>query len=106
MVIRNEYPEQKDVKEEPPRSGVFVCRCGNNIAGVVDVPSIKEYAATLGNVVFAEENLYTCSQDTQEKIKKAIEEHKLNRGVVASCPPRTPEPLFEETIGAGGLTRC
>ncbi len=105
MVIRKEYPEQKDVKEESPRIGVFVCRCGNNIAGVVDVPSVKEYAATLGNVVFAEENLYTCSQDTQEKIKKAIEEHKLNRVVVASCSPRTHEPLFRETIREASLNQ-
>ena len=78
MVRRKEYPEQKDVKEEEPRIGVFVCRCGNNIAGVVDVPGVKDYAGSMGNVVYAEENLYTCSQDTQEKIKKAIEEHKLN----------------------------
>jgi heterodisulfide reductase subunit A-like polyferredoxin len=104
-VSRKEYPEQKDVQEEAPRIGVFVCRCGNNIGGVVDVPSIKEYAGSLGNVVFAEENLYTCSQDTQEKIKKAIEEHKLNRVVVASCSPRTHEPLFQETIREAGLNR-
>jgi heterodisulfide reductase subunit A-like polyferredoxin len=105
MVSRKEYPEQKDVKEEVPRIGVFVCRCGNNIGGVVDVPGIKEYAESLGNVVFADENLYTCSQDTQEKIKKAIEEHQLNRVVVASCSPRTHEPLFQETIREAGLNR-
>ncbi|MDI6753865.1 MAG: FAD-dependent oxidoreductase [Thermodesulfobacteriota bacterium] len=105
MVSRKEYPEQKDVKEEAPRIGVFVCRCGNNIGGVVDVPTIKEYASSLGNVVFADENLYTCSQDTQEKIKKAIEENKLNRVVVASCSPRTHEPLFQETIREAGLNR-
>ncbi len=105
MVSRKEYPEQKDVQEEAPRIGVFVCRCGNNIGGVVDVPSIKEYAGSLGNVVFADENLYTCSQDTQEKIKKAIEENKLNRVVVASCSPRTHEPLFQETIREAGLNR-
>ncbi|MDO8956684.1 MAG: FAD-dependent oxidoreductase, partial [Deltaproteobacteria bacterium] len=105
MVSRKEYPEQKDVQEEAPRIGVFVCRCGNNIGGVVDVPSIKEYAGSLGNVVFADENLYTCSQDTQEKIKKAIEEHQLNRVVVASCSPRTHEPLFQETIREAGLNR-
>jgi len=104
-VTRKEYPEQKDVKKEEPRIGVFVCRCGNNIGGVVNVPSIKEYANSLGNVVYADENLYTCSQDTQEKIKKAIEEHKLNRVVVASCSPRTHEPLFQETIREAGLNR-
>jgi heterodisulfide reductase subunit A-like polyferredoxin len=105
MVTRKEYPEQKDVKEENPRIGVFVCRCGNNIGGVVNVPAVKDYAASLGNVVFAEENLYTCSQDTQEKIKKAVEEHKLNRVIVASCSPRTHEPLFQETIREAGLNR-
>jgi heterodisulfide reductase subunit A-like polyferredoxin len=105
MVTRKEYPQQKEVKEEEPRIGVFVCRCGNNIGGVVDVPAVREYAATLGNVVYADENLYTCSQDTQEKLKKAIEEHKLNRVVVASCSPRTHEPLFQETIREAGLNR-
>jgi heterodisulfide reductase subunit A-like polyferredoxin len=104
-VTRKGYPEPKDVKMEEPRIGVFVCRCGNNIGGVVNVPSIKEYASSLGNVVYADENLYTCSQDTQEKIKKAIEEHKLNRVVVASCSPRTHEPLFQETIREAGLNR-
>ncbi len=105
MVTRKEYPEQKEVKDEAPRIGVFICRCGNNIGGVVNVPGIKEYAASLGNVVFADENLYTCSQDTQEKIKKAIEEHNLNRVIVASCSPRTHEPLFQETIREAGLNR-
>ncbi len=105
LVARKEYPEQKDVREEEPRIGVFVCRCGNNIGGVIDVPAVKEYAASLGAVVFADENLYTCSQDTQEKIKKAIEEHKLNRVIVASCSPRTHEPLFQETIREAGLNR-
>ena len=103
MVARKEYPAQKEVKEEEPRIGVFVCHCGNNIGGVVNVPAVKEYAASLGSVVFADENLYTCSQDTQEKIKKAIEEHRLNRVIVASCTPRTHEPLFQETIREAGL---
>jgi len=105
LVTRKEYPAQKEVQEEEPRIGVFVCRCGNNIGGVIDVPAVKEYAASLGAVVFADENLYTCSQDTQEKLKKAIEEHKLNRVIVASCSPRTHEPLFQETIREAGLNR-
>ncbi|NWF54918.1 MAG: FAD-dependent oxidoreductase [Syntrophaceae bacterium] len=105
LVARKEYPPQKEVKEEEPRIGVFVCRCGNNIGGVIDVPAVKEYAASLGAVVFADENLYTCSQDTQEKIKKMIEEHRLNRVIVASCSPRTHEPLFQETIREAGLNR-
>ena len=105
MVGLKEYPEERDVSGEAPRIGVFVCRCGSNIGGVVDVPGIKEYAASLPDVVYAEENLYTCSQDTQVKIKKAIEEHRLNRVVVASCSPRTHEPLFQETIREAGLNR-
>jgi heterodisulfide reductase subunit A-like polyferredoxin len=105
MVARKEYPDEREVKGEEPRIGVFVCRCGNNIGGVVDVPGVKEYAASLGNVVYADENLYTCSQDTQEKIKKAVEEHHLNRVIVASCSPRTHEPLFQETIREAGLNR-
>jgi heterodisulfide reductase subunit A len=105
LVTRKEYPVEREVQEEEPRIGVFVCRCGNNIGGVIDVPAVKEYAASLGAVVFADENLYTCSQDTQEKLKKAIEEHKLNRVIVASCSPRTHEPLFRETIREAGLNR-
>jgi len=69
---------------------------------VVDVKSVVEYAKTLPNVVYAEENLYSCSQDTQEKIKELIKEHNLNRVVVASCSPRTHEPLFQETIQEAG----
>jgi len=103
MVARKEYPEQKDVAQEAPRIGVFVCRCGSNIGGVLDVPGLKEYAGSLGNVVYTDENLYTCSQDTQERIKKAIDEQGLNRVVVASCSPRTHEPLFQETIREAGL---
>ncbi len=98
-----EYPPEKDVSAEEPRVGVFVCHCGINIGGVVNVPQVKEFAATLDNVVLAEENLYTCSQDTQERIKALIQEHNLNRVVVASCSPRTHEPLFRETVREAGL---
>jgi len=103
QVVRKEYPPEWDVANEEPRIGVFVCHCGINIGGVVNVPRVKEYARTLKNVAYAEENLYTCSQDTQEKMKKAIIEHRLNRVVVASCSPRTHEPLFRETLREVGL---
>jgi len=89
---------EKDVSKEEPRIGVFVCHCGINIGGVVDVPSVMKYARTLPNVVHAEENLYTCSYDTQRAIKEKIMEHNLNRVVVAACSPRTHEPLFQSTI--------
>ena len=100
-----ELPPERDVRYEKPRIGVFVCHCGVNIGGVVDVPEVRGYAATLPYVAYVEENLYTCSQDTQEQIKKAIVDHHLNRVVVASCSPRTHEPLFQDTIQAAGLNR-
>jgi heterodisulfide reductase subunit A len=105
LVERKEYPEEIGVFGQPPRIGVFVCHCGVNIGGVVDVPSVVEYAKNLPNVVYAEHNLYTCSSDTQEAIKKIIAEQGLNRVVVASCTPRTHEPLFQETIREAGLNR-
>ena len=105
LVKEKVYPPERDVRGEEPRIGVFVCHCGINIGGVVNVPEVKEYASTLPNVVFADENLYTCSQDTQEKIKEIIAEHRLNRVVVASCSPRTHEPMFQETIREAGLNR-
>ncbi|MEW6243426.1 MAG: NAD(P)-binding protein [Bacillota bacterium] len=102
-VSAKQYPKERDVRNKRPRIGVFVCHCGINIGGVVRVPEIVEYARTLPYVVYAEENLYTCSQDTQDKIKALIEEHDLNRIVVASCSPRTHEPLFQQTIREAGL---
>ncbi len=105
LVTKKEYPPERDVSREEPRIGVFVCNCGINIGGVVNVPSVVEYARTLPGVVYAEENLFTCSQDTQQKITQTIDEHKLNRVVVASCTPRTHEPLFQETLAEAGLNR-
>jgi len=90
---------------DPARIGVFVCHCGINIAGVVDVSAVKEYAASLPNVVCVDENLYSCSQDTQENMKKKISEFDINRVVVAACTPRTHEPLFQETIQESGLNK-
>jgi len=97
------WPEEKDVTLEEPRIGVFICHCGSNIAGVVDVKAVEEYAATLPDVVYVERNLFSCSQDTQEQLAKRIKEQKLNRIVVAACTPRTHEPLFRETLKAAGL---
>ena len=105
LVKKKEYPTERDIRGEPPRIGVFICFCGINIGGVVDVPQVVEYARTLPRVVYAESNLYTCSQDTQERIKETIAEYGLNRVVVASCTPRTHEPLFQETIQEAGLNR-
>ncbi|PIP08861.1 MAG: heterodisulfide reductase, partial [Syntrophobacteraceae bacterium CG23_combo_of_CG06-09_8_20_14_all_50_8] len=106
LAIKKEYPPEDEVKpEEEARIGVFVCHCGINIGGVVNVPAVKEYAGTLPDVVHVDENLYTCSQDTQEKIKNAIKEKGLNRVIVASCSPRTHEPMFQETIREAGLNK-
>ncbi|HEX7974377.1 MAG TPA: FAD-dependent oxidoreductase [Anaerolineales bacterium] len=97
------YPPERDVSEESPRMGVFVCHCGINIGGVVNVAEVVEYARTLPGVAYAERNLYTCSQDTQQKITAKVLEQGLNRVVVASCTPRTHEPLFQDTIRQAGL---
>jgi heterodisulfide reductase subunit A-like polyferredoxin len=105
LTKKKDYPEEVDVKGQEPRIGVFVCHCGINIGGVVNVQEVREYAKTLGGVAYVDENLYTCSQDTQEKIKKAVQENQLNRVVVASCSPRTHEPMFQETIREMGLNK-
>ncbi|MCD6176928.1 MAG: FAD-dependent oxidoreductase, partial [Candidatus Cloacimonetes bacterium] len=97
------YPEEKKVEGQKPRIGVFVCHCGINIGSVVDVPGAVEFAKKLPNVVYAGDNLFTCSQDTQIKMKGIIEEYKLNRVVVASCSPSTHEALFQETMREAGL---
>jgi heterodisulfide reductase subunit A len=103
--MEKEYPPEIDVAGAEPRIGVFICHCGINIAGVVDVKEVLEYARQLDNVVYTETNLYTCSQDTQDKIRETITEHNINRFVVASCTPRTHEPLFQDTLRAAGLNR-
>ncbi|MEO0079484.1 MAG: FAD-dependent oxidoreductase [candidate division WOR-3 bacterium] len=101
--MRSAECAERDVRGEPPRVGVFVCHCGVNIGAVVNVPSVVEFARTLPFVVYAEENLYSCSSDAQQRIREKILEHRLNRVVVASCSPRTHEPLFQATLVEAGL---
>ena len=101
---KEKVPEVNVVNERP-RIGVFVCRCGTNIAGIVDVPSVAEFAKTLPYVEYATDNLYACSQDTQESISQIIREKNLNRVVVAACTPKTHEPLFQETLVNAGLNK-
>lgn len=91
--------------KEEPRIGVFICHCGSNIAGFLDVADVTEYAATLPHVVFATRNLYTCAEDGIQAIKQAIKEHDLNRVVVASCTPRTHEPLFRAACEEAGVNK-
>ena len=100
-----EIPAEKDVTREPPKIGVFVCNCGINIGGVIRVPEVAEFAGTLPHVVYVEENLFTCSQDTQDKMTAVIQEQGLNRVVVAACTPRTHEELFQETLINAGLNK-
>ena len=105
LTSKKEVVPEVNVINERPRIGVFVCHCGINIAGVVDVPAVAEYAGTLPYVEFATDNLYSCSQDTQDTMAKIIAEKKLNRVVVAACTPKTHEPLFQETLINAGLNK-
>jgi heterodisulfide reductase subunit A2 len=97
------YPPERDISDEPPRVGVFVCHCGSNIASVVDVARVVAETQKLPHVIHAESNTYTCADDSQNRIKSQIAEHKLNRVVVASCTPRTHEPIFRDTLRDAGL---
>ncbi len=105
LVEKEEYPEKMDVMGIGPRIGVFVCYCGINIGGYVNVQEVADYAKSLEGVAYVDTNLFTCSQDSQELIKQKIIDNKLNRVVIASCTPRTHEPLFQETCEAAGLNR-
>lgn len=92
-------------KTEEPRIGVYVCHCGTNIGGVVNVPEVVEFASKLPNVVVAREHLYMCSDPGQEMIKKDIREGLVNRVVVASCTHRTHEPIFRECVASAGMNK-
>ncbi len=99
------FPPERDVAGEEPRIGVMICRCGFNIGGVVDVPAVVEYAKTLPGVVYAEDSLYSCSQDNLAKIVSVVDEHKLNRFVISSCTVQTHLPLFQQTMRRAGLNK-
>ncbi|MFZ5867256.1 MAG: CoB--CoM heterodisulfide reductase iron-sulfur subunit A family protein [Thermodesulfobacteriota bacterium] len=90
-------------QKEEIRIGVFICDCGSNIAGYLTMQELVDYARTLPNVVFVQENLYTCSESGINEIKQAIPKHNLNRVVVASCTPRTHEPLFQSACEEAAL---
>jgi len=105
LTKEKDVPKETDIAGERPRIGVFVCNCGINIGGVVDVPGVRDYAAFLPYVEYVTDNLYTCSQDTQETISRVIKENNLNRIVVAACTPKTHEPLFQETLVSAGLNK-
>lgn len=105
LTVKKQLPPEKDFMGQEPRIGVFVCRCGINIASTVNVPGVVERVKEIPNVAYAGENLFTCSQDAQVAIKKIIEENDLNRVIVASCTPRTHLPLFQETAREAGLNK-
>jgi heterodisulfide reductase subunit A len=99
------YPPEMDVSKDEPRVGVFVCHCGANIGRVVDVPSTVEYALTLPNVVYAQEQLFSCATNSAKEISDKVKEKGLNRVVLAACSPRTLEPLFRDTVREAGLNQ-
>jgi heterodisulfide reductase subunit A-like polyferredoxin len=105
MISKPEYPPERDVFGEEPRIGVFVCHCGLNIAGVIDVAAVAEYARTLPHVVFAEHFTFACSSDSLDHLRQVIKETRLNRVVVAACTPRTHEDLFKENLRQAGLNK-
>jgi heterodisulfide reductase subunit A-like polyferredoxin len=100
-----ETPDQTDVADQQARIGVFVCSCGVNIAGVVDVEAVANYAGQLPGVVYTGNNLFTCSQDSQELMREMIKEHRLNRVVVAACSPKTHEGIFMDNLEESGLNK-
>jgi heterodisulfide reductase subunit A len=99
------YPPERDVSKEEPRIGVFVCHCGANIGRVVNVPSTVEYCKTLPNVVYAQEQLFSCATNCAKEITDMTKEKGLNRVIVAACSPRTLEPLFRDTVREAGLNQ-
>jgi len=103
LTCKKEIVPEKDISQQEPRIGVFVCHCGTNIAGVLDVMKLAEYAKTLPNVVYATDVLYACATDAQAKIKKTISDYDLNRVVICACTPRSHLPLFQEVVQEAGL---
>ena len=103
MTREKVYPAETDIRDQAPRIGVFVCSCGLNIAGIIDVKALVAFSQTLPHVVYVENNLFTCSADTQNQIGERVREHGLNRIVIAACTPRTHEALFQDTLQDAGL---
>jgi len=103
MVEEKVYPEERDIKGEPPRVGIFVCDCGTNIARVVNVPKVVEYAKGLPGIVHSVEETFACSVDSVSHMVETIKKEGLNRVVVAACTPRTHEPVFQNALCEAGL---
>ena len=103
MVEEKVYPEERDIRGEPPRVGIFVCDCGTNIARIVDVPKVVEYAKGLPGIVHSVEETFACSVDSVSHMVETIKKEGLNRVVVAACTPRTHEPVFQNALCEAGL---
>jgi len=99
------YATERDVSKEEPRIGVFVCHCGANIGRIVNVPETVEYCKTLPNVVYAQEQLFSCATNSAKEITDMTKEKGLNRVVIAACSPRTLEPLFRDTVREAGINQ-
>ncbi len=99
------YPPEKDVSQEEAKVGVFVCHCGANIGSIVDVPAVVDYALTLPNVVYAQEQLFSCATNSAKDITELAKEKGFNRVVIGACSPRTLEPLFQDTLREAGLNQ-
>ncbi len=100
---QREFPPERDVSRGPPRIGLFLCECGTNISGIIDMEALERYGATLPHVVYTERNLFACSEDSQIALRRRIEEEGLNRIVIAACSPHTHEALFRNTLKTCGL---
>ncbi len=100
---KEHFPAARDVSGEEARTAVFVCHCGKNIAGTVDVKAVQEYAGTLPGVVHTEHTVYACSQDSIAQITEKLKAIDANRLVIASCSPLTHAPLFESSMKTAGL---
>ncbi|MEE8384369.1 MAG: FAD-dependent oxidoreductase, partial [Dehalococcoidia bacterium] len=102
------WPEEEHVEgvsdeRGEPRIGVFVCHCGSNIAGVVDIPQVVDYSRTLPGVIYSQSQMFSCAGNTQQEIVEAIRDQRLNRVVVAACSPKTHEPTFRRVLNKAGL---
>ncbi len=99
------YPPEQEVAGEEARIGIFVCNCGINIGGVADVPAVAEYARSIADVAYVQENLFSCSEDAQSQMIEMIREHNLNRVIVAACSPTTHQPIFQDMLRNAGLNK-
>jgi heterodisulfide reductase subunit A len=99
------FPPETDVSADPPRVGVFICHCGKNIGGVADIPSLVERSREIPNVEYVQDNLFSCSQDSQNQMVQMIQEHHLNRVLVAACSPTTHAPMFQNMLQNAGLNK-